>query len=109
MQTTDYKRGYSKGYNTGRGEQSEIERQHQAEMLAVAQRAERAESAAGIGHCMDCAHWKRKSPTYAWGICTAGRQPGTPYGTWAQADTGGTNPATTSHFGCVLFLRKELK
>ncbi len=105
--SADYKQGYAKGYTTGRGERADIQRIHDDDLLRIAQRAERAESSAGIGHCIDCAHWRRQSPTYAWGVCHAGRQPGTPYGTWAQTESDGANPATTSHFGCVLFLKSQ--
>lgn len=109
-QSADYKRGYGSGYNTGRGDQSKIEQRHQAELLAVAQRAERAEAAGGIGHCEDCAHWRRPKPEYAWGNCLAQKAPGTPYGCWAQAEEAGTYKnvmvSTSPRFGCVLFLRR---
>lgn len=109
--SSDYKRGYGKGYNTGRGEQSVIERRHQAELLAVAQRAERAEAAAGIGHCENCRHWKKRSPSHAWGDCTAPRAPGTPYGTWIQGEDPDTRRialvSTSPRFGCVLFVQHD--
>lgn len=106
-QTSEYKLGYANGYNARNRDQWKVEQRHQAEVLAVAQRAERAEKAAGVGHCEDCQHWRRPHPTYAWGICTATKAPGTPWGCWAQAeevDTRRTVQISTSpRFGCVLF------
>lgn len=106
----DYKRGYGKGYTTGRGDQSKIEQRHQDELFAVAQRAERAEIASGVGHCEDCAHWKKLSASHAWGICTVPKAPGTPYGCWAQAEDPATRRtvqiSTSPTFGCVLFLSR---
>lgn len=108
--TPDYKRGYSKGYTTGRGEQSAIEQRHRAELLAVAERAERAETASGVGHCEDCQHWQKPQISYAWGHCTVGQAPGTPYGCWAQAEEAETyrtvRISTSPRFGCVLFLSR---
>jgi hypothetical protein len=105
--TDDYKRGYSKGYATGRGDQSKIEQRHYAEVQAVAVRAERAETASGIGHCENCTHWRKPDPSYAWGNCTATRAPGTPWGCWAQAEDVTTRHtvqiSTSPRFGCVLF------
>lgn len=107
-QTPEYKRGYANGYNARNRGKWAIEQQHHAETLAVAQRAERAEAAAGIGHCEDCQHWSRPAPTCAWGNCMAGKAPGTPFGCWAQAEETGTHRvvqiSTSPRFGCVLFL-----
>lgn len=108
MKSADYKQGYTKGYNTGRKETGELHRKYHDENLLAAQRAERAEAGAGIGHCDGCANWVRPAPSYAWGYCNASRAAGSPWGCWAQApelegarDKG--RITTSPKFGCVLF------
>lgn len=109
-QTPEYKRGYSNGYQKGRGDQLKIEQRHQAELSAVAQRAERAEAASGIGHCENCQHWVKLQPSYSWGNCMATKAAGTPYGCWAQVNEQSTHRvvqiSTSPQFGCVLFVAK---
>lgn len=110
--TPDYKRGYSKGYNTGRGDTSKIEMRHWEECQAVAERAERAEAAAGLGHCDECRHWERACPVCAWGYCNASKQAGSPWGCWAQGPSIGDGRdlgriSTTPKFGCVMFAVKQ--
>lgn len=109
--SADYKQGYGKGYYAGRSDQGEIERRHLAELKDVAARAERAESASGVGHCERCRHWDKR-PDTTWGYCSASRQPGTPWGCWGQGnfineryDQG--RISTTPRFGCVLFMARS--
>ena len=110
MNSPDYKRGYSSGYNAGRKESSAAQLKFDKESLISAQRAERAESGAGIGHCDECVNWVR--PTNCnWGYCEASRAAGSPWGCWAQGpempnsrDFG--RITTTPKFGCVLFSQK---
>lgn len=110
-QSADYKLGYSRGYAKGRGDLGAEESRHQAELLAVAKRAERAETAAGMGHCEGCANWERPEGC-AWGYCNATRQPGSPWGCWHQGpamrDTRELGRVTTTPlFGCILFAANE--
>lgn len=105
--SVDYKHGYSAGYNARDSNAAERDAKRRAEALAVAVRAERAESAAGIGHCQDCASWKQP-PDCSWGYCDASRQPGSPWGCWSQSPFIGDRQdkgriSTTPMFGCVLF------
>lgn len=81
--TADYKLGYSRGYAAGTRDKWDAEARRQRDLSLVAQRAERAEAAAGIGHCDGCTHWDRPEGC-AWGYCNASRQPGSPWGCWAQ-------------------------
>lgn len=104
---SEYKRGYSAGYVAGcRRSDREKERERERADRA-AHRAERAETQQGIGHCEECAHWMRGDKpssnweSCAWGICTAPRAAGTPWGTYACAD--GDKIQTAPRFGCVLF------
>ena len=106
--STDYQRGYNKGYSTG-CRRSDAARDEQMELAKnAALRAERAEKEFGIGHCEDCANWARgfepsngKSyPNCAWGYCSVKRQAGSPWGTWVGEGTVGQ---TSPRFGCVLF------
>ena len=101
----EYKRGYSNGYNAGcRRSDKELMRVR-LESRQVAERAERAEKAQGLGHCEDCLHWARGGDNCAWGYCSVPRKPGTPWGTWIT--DAGTVPGrigqTAPRFGCVLF------
>ena len=112
----DYKRGYSKGYTTGckRSDSANARERERADQAA--QRAERAEKQQGLGHCEDCAYWKRggntpNPQTCAWGICEAPRAAGTPWGAWACLDTrqvGDVNIQTTPRFGCVVFMASNV-
>lgn len=111
-QSPDYMRGYQAGRNAR--DRTAFARAESArkDALAVAQRAERAEAAAGIGHCDGCAHWTRPDGC-SWGFCEASRIPGSPWGCWAQGprvqigdhhDQG--RISTTPKFGCVMFMAK---
>lgn len=108
--STDYKRGYRAGRQARDRLAYERDSRRDAEALAVAKRAERAETAAGIGHCQDCRNWTRPDGC-SWGYCEASRQPGSPWGCWAQPasvsnyDKG--RISTTPMFGCVLFADRD--
>lgn len=107
MNSADYKRGYGKGYMTGCKRSDEARASEQARADHAAQRAERAESATSIGHCVECGYWLRGGggpnvSVCAWGICEVGRCAGTPWATFANGQDG--RPIqTTPNFGCVLF------
>ena len=110
--TSDYKRGYSKGYTTGKRSADASNASERARADQAAERAERAEKQQGLGHCEDCANWRRgNKPQHgwescAWGICDAPRGAGTPWGTWSCIDAShrdGVKIQTTPRFGCVLF------
>lgn len=109
-QSSDYKRGYSKGYSTGslRGDKRAVAEHENSKQ--VAERAERAEKAQGLGHCEDCANWQRACDNCAWGYCNAKTGAGTPWGTWIRAeDSNGADGRVTTamRFGCVLFKQRE--
>lgn len=109
---TDYRRGYNKGRYTGeRKADARLAEEVQRAAQAV-KRAERAEKQQGLGHCEDCAFWRRGDKPArgwelcAWGICDAPRAAGTPWGTWASADSAHREVKiqTTPRFGCVVFM-----
>lgn len=110
----DYQRGYGKGYSTG-CKHSDAENHRLWERANnAAKRAELAESAKGIGHCEDCAHWVRggldsyaEKRNRAWGTCNLKDSAGTPYGTRMWSDAAQTPINTTPKFGCVLFQHKD--
>lgn len=109
-QTTDYKRGYSKGYSTGtlRGDKRAVaEHEHSKQ---VAERAERAEKAQGLGHCENCANYRKGCDNCAWGYCEAKHGAGTPWGTWIRGeglDGSDGRVMVAMRFGCVLFKQRE--
>jgi hypothetical protein len=66
---------YARGYNRG---QASVRNAYDSQMRAAAAdvkrafaRAARAEAGAGIGHCRNCALWKRHHDTAKWGRCLA--------------------------------------
>lgn len=112
MPTTEYSRGYNKGRSTGERKANEALTREKTRADQAVQRAERAEKQQGLGHCEDCAYWRRGGHTpnpklCAWGLCEAPRAAGNPWGTWARPDDHGRNTAaiqTTPRFGCVVFM-----
>jgi len=113
MPTSDYSRGYNKGYSTGSKRSDEALARERERADQAVQRAERAEKERGLGHCEDCKYWRRgDAPRHgressAWGICDAPRAAGTPWGTWACSDSAHRDQSrieTTPRFGCVVFM-----
>lgn len=105
-ESSDYKRGYGKGYNTGKNSADKRLAQMHDEHKQLVERVERAEKQQGLGHCEGCANWQRGCPTCAWGYCNAKRAAGTPWGTFIRGEdaTGADGRImTTPRFGCVLF------
>lgn len=108
MPSDDYKRGYSKGYQSGcrRNDANIAEANARAEQAA--KRAERAEAQHGVGHCESCAFWKRGGDSLsahmcAWGECRVPNPcAGTPWGSWAR-ESDARPLITTPRFGCLLF------
>lgn len=107
--TSDYRRGYQKGASTGKRYAERIRMEYHDRAQRAAERAERAETKQGIGHCENCAHWRKGDrprrgwESCAWGICDVPRSAGTPWGTWANDHMSDGKIATTPRFGCVLF------
>lgn len=101
--TDDYKRGYGKGYQTGKRSADVAIAAARVEADESVARAERAEAAQGLGKCSDCKHWTRE-PGCMWGTCVVpqsryhNREP-----LWFA-----NNPtiATSCAFGCVLWAKR---
>src|ERR1700741_3789944 len=104
--STPEKQAYSRGYQAGVRIRDATRMEWDRQMQAVAARAERAEKAAGIGHCQDCSHWNQP-PDCSWGYCNVpARNPGPPFGCWGQRDKSPIRISTSPMFGCVLFLAR---
>lgn len=102
----DYKRGYGKGYHTGKTSADKRLAAMHEEAKQVVERAERCEKQLGWGHCEDCAHYTKGGERCAWGYCSMPRGAGTPWGTWMKAEgADGKNGKlqVAMRFGCVLF------
>lgn len=114
MSTEDYKRGYRKGYNTGKKLADEALAREIERATQAAQRAERAEKVQGVGHCCECKYWRQGGghPSWsscAWGICEAPAAAGSPWGTYACSESHlkcEHRIQTTPHFGCVVFMKR---
>lgn len=116
MPSTDYSRGYNKGFSTGGKRSDDARDAAEARAKQAAERAERAEKQQGLGHCEHCAYWLRGggglgADACAWGTCEAPRAAGRPWGTWASPHTGRQPDhkiQTTPRFGCVVFMASNV-